>query len=119
MHPVENRNDSDCGIAALCNVSGVDYVIVRKLLNRKTIKGGMLDEEIVFVAKALGLIIRRIAHRHPNLKDFCKKHPKGKFIVVVRIGTKDFHAVAIVEGLAINAFRRLQSKIIVVWKIGG
>lgn len=118
MHPVENRNDSDCGIAAICNVSGIDYATVRKHLKRKTIRGGMCDDEIVQVAKSLGLAIRRIAHRRPLLKDFCRKHTVGKFLVIVRVGATDYHAVGIVSGLAINARRRLQCKVDAVWKVG-
>lgn len=117
MHPVENRNDSDCGIAAICNVSAVSYAVVRSHLKRKTIRGGMSDEEIVSVAKATGLTIRRIAHRRPTLKDFCGKHRNGKFIVIIRVGATDYHAVGIVAGLAINAHKRLMAKICAVWVI--
>lgn len=117
MLPVENRNDSDCGIAAICNVSATNYATVRRHLRRKTIRGGMSDYEIEDVARAIGLRPRRIAHRRPSLGDFCKRHKRGKYIVIIHVGATHYHAVAVVEGLAMNAQKSLMAKICAVWVV--
>lgn len=104
MRVLKNRRKADCGIVAVANATGQSYAAVRRAFRRRLPRNGLS------IAQLEDLLSRFVGWNVVNsrwlgsLAFFLAKphYQRGRFIAVLGL-YDDCHAVAIVDGKALNA----------------
>ena len=111
---MKQRTNSDCGIVAVAVVTDRSYNSVRTTFG--SCRDGMAPHELEWLLTELGFVAHRVRVRKKNqtLEEWITTHCTGRYIVSTG-STIYSHAVAVVDGTAMNA--RLSWYVYHVWKI--
>lgn len=102
---VKQRNNSDCGIAAVANATGKSYAEVKKRFGN--VRGGMKSHELEWILFEFGnwKVVRTNANR--TLDQWLKRKSKGTYVVSIHskcLFDEFGHAVAVKDGKVLGEY---------------
>jgi hypothetical protein len=108
----QRRGQNDCGITSVANAVSVPYnTVKRKYGEFKPNLVGMSFHELETLAGKFGRWKRTIPRRKSSIEAWLKRHPKGRYVILVPcpVTPTNQHAIGVVDGKTKGEWSKTES----------